>query len=252
MRISLELVPRTRATFLDEAVRVRASWPRIDTFNVPDGLRFELGSLAAAQALRRLPGLGFPHVVPHLRARDVDGAGAERLPDALATAEVDEVIVIAGDPRPDAPAGFSGHTPLELIRVLAVRAPHVTAYAALDPHRYAPDELARNLAEKRDAGAAGFFSQPLYDLHTLERCARLTGDVPVFWGLSPVVSVRSQRYWERVNQVRFPPEFEPTLSWSQRFGQRFMQEVAARGHRLYLMPIKVDVGTYLDGLSLAA
>jgi methylenetetrahydrofolate reductase (NADPH) len=169
----------------------------------------------------------------------------------LESTGVTEVIVIAGDARDraDPPDAFE---PVDLLRVLARHAPRLTTYAALDPHRLSEAALAQNVAAKREAGAKGFFSQPLYELRVLERCARLVEDVPVFWGLSPVTSVRTQRYWETVNLVRFPPDFEPTLGWSHAFGRRAMAEVAARGHHLYLMPIKVDVATYLDGLPLVA
>ena len=66
----------------------------------------------------------------------------------------------------------------------------------------------------------------------------------------PVTTLRTQRYWERVNGVRFPAGFEPTLGWSHTFGRRVMTEVGARGHHLYLMPITVDVTAYLDGFAL--
>ena len=164
----------------------------------------------------------------------------------LAARDIDEVIVVAGD-KADAANGFE---PTALIRVLATRARSLSVYAALDPHRYARRRaLARNVAQKREAGACGFFTQPLFDLHDIDRCAASLGDATTFWGLSPVVSDRSQRYWQQVNRVRFPSEFVPTLNWNQSFALRFLSEIADRGGNAYLMPIKVDIERYLAPLA---
>jgi methylenetetrahydrofolate reductase (NADPH) len=247
VRISIELVPRTAAQLLADAGRVVARYPRIATLNLPDAARFELDSIAAAA---RLHGV-VSHRIPHLRARAFTAASAESLIERLAAAQIREAIVVAGDEQ-NGTAAHAPFTPVELIRFLRTHAPWLATYAALDPHRLKGDALAANVDAKRAAGVTGFFSQPLYELEDLERCTPLMGALPVFWGLSPVTTLRTQRYWENVNGVRFPADFEPTLGWSHTFGRRVMTEVAARGHHLYLMPITVDVTTYLDGLALAA
>jgi hypothetical protein len=133
-----------------------------------------------------------------------------------------------------------------MIRFLTARAPALSVYAALDPHRYRDDAaLERNVAQKRAAGVRGFFTQPLFDLRDIDRCAAVLDDTTTFWGLSPVVSDRSQRYWQQVNRVQFPSEFVPTLHWNQSFALRFLSEIADRGGNAYLMPIKVDIERYL-------
>lgn len=247
VRISVELVPRNPTQLLAEARCLAARYLQIDTVNLPDATRCELDSLAAAALLHGVTS----HRIPHVRARDYSAGTAPALVERLHRAEVSEAIVIAGDARGE-PLIRGALTPVELIRFLRTHAPALRTYAALDPHRLTGAMLAANLDAKLAAGVTGFFSQPLYDLGDLDRCAPLVRDAPVFWGLSPVTSVRTQRYWERVNLVRFPTGFEPTLDWSHAFGQRAMREIAARGHHLYLMPIKVDVTSYLDGLPLAA
>jgi len=144
----------------------------------------------------------------------------------------------------------NGFEPTALIRHLATHAAWVSVYAALDPHRYRDDSaLMRNVAQKREAGACGFFTQPLFDLHDIDRCSEALGEATTFWGLSPVVSDRSQRYWQQVNSVRFPSEFVPTLNWNQSFALRFLSEIADRGGNAYLMPIKVDIERYLAPLA---
>ncbi len=78
----------------------------------------------------------------------------------------------------------------------------------------------------------------------------LLRDTTTFWGLSPVVSpIAASAIGKRVNGVRFPAEFVPTLHWNQSFALRFLSEIADRGDNAYLMPIKVDIESYLAPLA---
>ena len=242
MRTSLEIVPHSTAD-LDAAVAlIQARYPRIDTVNVPDRANCNLRSTDAVHHLRGR----IAHRIPHLRSCDFDETSVDGLLEVLIARDIDEVIVVAGD-KADTAHGFE---PTALIRALASHAPHLSVYAALDPHRYRDDAgLARNIAQKREAGARGFFTQPLFDLHDIDRCATSLGDATTFWGLSPVITDRSQRYWQQVNRVRFPSEFVPTLNWNQSFALRFLSEIADRGGNAYLMPIKVDIERYLEPLA---
>ncbi len=242
MRTSLEIVPRSAAELDGAIALITTRYPRIDTVNVPDVTNCQLHCLDAADHIRHR----IAHRIPHLRACDFDDSAAFELIGRLAASGIDEVIVVAGDRR-SAASPHDGMEPNALIRFLATHAPRLVVYAALDPHRYRHDaELEDNIEGKRAAGASGFFTQPLFDLRDLDRCASMLGDAPTFWGVSPVVSDRSQRYWQRINQVRFPPEFVPSLSWNQAFALRFLSEVAERGGNAYLMPIKVDIERYLE------
>ena len=242
MRTSLEIVPRAVAD-LDAAAELLATrYPRIDTVNIPDRPNSDVRSVDAVDHLRGR----VAHCIPHLRACDFEPQSAPRLLESLAAKRIDEVIVVAGDVEGAVRPGFE---PSALIAWLTAHSGDLAVYAALDPHRYRDDAaLARNIERKRAAGAAGFFTQPLFDLRDIDRCAPLLGDATTFWGLSPVVSDRSQRYWQRVNGVRFPDEFAPTLSWNHAFALRFLSEVADRGGNAYLMPIKVDIERYLEPL----
>jgi len=242
MRTSLEIVPRDLADLDNAADLIATRYPRIDTVNVPDRPNCDVRSVDAADHLRGR----IAHRIPHVRACDFDPPSARQLLASLAAKQIDEIIVVAGDVDGTDRPGFE---PSALIAFLTAHATDLAVYAALDPHRYRDDAaLARNIERKRMAGAAGFFTQPLFDLHDIDRCAPLLGDATTFWGLSPVVSDRSRRYWQRVNGVRFPAEFAPTLSWNHAFALRFLSEVADRGGNAYLMPIKVDIERYLEPL----
>ncbi len=242
MRTSLEIVPHSTAD-LDTAIAlIRARYPRIDTVNVPDRPNCDLRSTDAVHHIRGR----IAHRIPHLRSCDFDDGSVAALLEVLVAREIDEVIVVAGD-KAEAAKGFE---PTALIRALTSHAPRLSVYAALDPHRYSDDAaLALNIAQKREAGACGFFTQPLFDLRDIDRCSMSLGDATVFWGLSPVITDRSQRYWQHVNRVRFPSEFVPTLTWNQSFALRFLSEIADRGGNAYLMPIKVDIERYLAPLA---
>ena len=244
MRTSLEIVPRTGAE-LDAAITLIATrYPGIDTVNVPDRPNCALSSLDAANRIRGR----ILHRIPHLRACDFAEPAAIELIHRLTALGINEVIVIAGDRAADADRRV-GFEPTELIRFIAKHAPGVSVYAALDPHRYDhAAALANNIEQKLTAGAAGFFSQPLFDLNDLDRCRPLLQGATTFWGLSPVVSPRSQRYWQQVNGVRFPAGFVPTLKWNHAFALRLLSEIAQRGDNAYLMPIKVDIDSYLAPL----
>jgi methylenetetrahydrofolate reductase (NADPH) len=244
MRTSLEVVPRSAAALLAAVQLIRNRYPGIDTVNVPDLANCELRSTAAVALIEGR----IEHRIPHLRARDFDAASVASLLAELRQLALREVIVIAGDKRGAADPD-NGFEPTALIRRLAGDLPDLTIYAAIDPHRYRDDTaLALNIEQKLAAGAAGFFTQPLFALRDLERVAPLLHGAPVFWGLSPIASAATAGYWERVNNVEFPGDFEPTLKWSQSFALRFLSEVAARGDNAYLMPIKVAIEDYLAPL----
>ena len=74
------------------------------------------------------------------------------------------------------------------------------------------------------------------------------GVTDVYWGVSPVLSDRSQSYWERKNKVVFPKSFEPTLDWSIQFTREVLQFADERDASLYVMPIKTNLEAYLEGV----
>ena len=62
------------------------------------------------------------------------------------------------------------------------------------------------------------------------------------------MSAGSQSYWERKNQVIFPPSFEPTMSWSVDFARQVREWADKRDASFYLMPIRTDLKEYLHGV----
>lgn len=70
----------------------------------------------------------------------------------------------------------------------------------------------------------------------------------VFWGISPVIGPKSRAYWERVNHVVFPQDFEPSLEANIAFAREVLRFAVEQGDNAYLMPLRVDLAAYLGPL----
>jgi methylenetetrahydrofolate reductase (NADPH) len=260
MIISLEAVPRS-AESLGEAMETAVRGGRIGLINVPDLLRFPLRSWEACELLRRRASeLGYPasavELLPHIRAIDFDEALPFPHTGLFRRQGIGKALVIAGDPPPKkaggAVAGGLRRTyatgTAAFITKLKREMPELELYAAFDPYRSNIRYELDYLRAKEDAGAAGFMSQPFFDLRLLEIYAEYLEGKNVFWGITPVLSASSRAYWESRNRAVFPRSFRPDLAWNLDFGRRVLDFCRDGGVNLYLMPIKTDLAPYLDGL----
>jgi methylenetetrahydrofolate reductase (NADPH) len=159
---------------------------------------------------------------------------------------ITDLLVVAGDgcvaPCADALSG------LEYITLLTKARPELRVFAALDQYRQSMDAELRYCAEKLCAGASGFFTQPFFDVVEMERWEPELDEGRVWFGISPVLSERSREYWVTRNKVVFPVSFQPTLEWNRAFLRDALQFVRERKANAYVMPIKADLGEYLDGI----
>lgn len=240
-RLSVELIPRSSDALLDDVASVKALFPAADTLNVPDLMRFPLRSWDAASLVRPQ----FPRVIPHVRAIDIAPGGP--LPGANQPG-VEELLVVHGDPPADLSHRTYPNSTESIIRRYRKEAPHLRIYAAFDPYRRAPWRELEDIARKKDAGAEGFFTQPVFDLKLFDLCREWLRDETVFWGLSPVIGPRSRSYWETTNHVVFPKDFEPTLDANIRFAQTVLRCLSQEKGRAYLMPLRVKLDQYLPPL----
>ncbi|WP_158743855.1 methylenetetrahydrofolate reductase [Acidisphaera sp. L21] len=244
MRISVELIPRGEAEVLADAATVRAALPAANTFNIPDLMRFPLRSWDACALARSV----LPAAIPHIRAIDIPPGDEQALGDTVAAAGLTEVLVIKGDPPSDMSRHTYPNSSEAVIQRLKRHHPNLRVYAAFDPYRQGfRDELAE-VDRKRDAGADGFFTQPLFDLRLLTICAEMLRGTEVFWGIAPVLGERSKAYWETTNRVVFPPDFSPTLEWNREFARAAVGLISSLAANVYFMPIKVNLAKYFDGL----
>ena len=242
-RVSVELVPRSPEALLTDVQTVRDVLPQVSTLNVPDLMRFDLRSYDAASLITKQAPF---EVIPHIRAVDI--APGAPLPGADRP-ELTSILVVAGDPPP---AGSDWkiypNTSAQIIERYRREAPHLKVYAVFDPYRRAPYQELEDIARKRDAGACGFFTQPLFDIPMLEYCMDWLRDDTVFWGISPVLGDKSRRYWERVNHVVFPRDYDGTLEGNIAFARRMLDVIRRKNDNAYLMPLKVDLASYLGAL----
>ena len=243
-QVSIELVPRSRESLASDLALIARRFPSVRTTNIPDLLKFELRSWDACAQARGV----LERAIPHVRAMDFAIADAPRLVSILAERDLNEVLVVRGDPPQDMARPVHPTESADLIRALKMAAPQLEVYAAFDPYRRGLREELEGVQAKLDAGATALFSQPLFDLRFMQLCAdQLTG-VPTYWGLAPVVRAGSRRYWEVKNRAFFPSSFEPTLAWNREFAARCLAWADECDQALYFMPIRVSIEDYLQGI----
>lgn len=240
-RLSVELIPRSEEALAQDTDLVKALFPAADTLNIPDLMRFPLRSWDAAALT--MPQFG--PVIPHVRAIDI--APGAPLPGSTMPG-LKELLVVHGDPPADLAHQTYPNTTESIIRRYRREAPHLRIYAAFDPYRRAPWQELEDIARKKDAGAEGFFTQPVFDLKLFDLCRDWLRDELVFWGLSPVIGPRSRSYWETTNHVVFPKDFEPSLEANIRFAQAVLSQLAQEKGCAYLMPLRVRLDQYLPPL----
>lgn len=243
-RISVELVPRDEEALRAELTLLQQYKDRVDVVNIPDLLRFETRSWEGSAIAQEY----FPQSMPHIRAMDIDLSKELPMKEYLRAHNIREVLVIQGDPPQRMTHEVFPTESTDVIRKFREEMPEVRVYAGIDQYRSSMREEFYGIRRKVQAGAAGFFTQPFFDIRYLEMYMDMLTGLDVYWGVSPIMSAPSQSYWERKNNVVFPRAFEPTLEWSVDFARRVMERAADNDDSLYLMPIKTDLEAYLAGV----
>jgi methylenetetrahydrofolate reductase (NADPH) len=243
-KIVIELVPRDHESLQNELQQVREHFPDINTINIPDLLKFPLRSWDACIQAKEL----FPHTIPHLRAIDFDLSKPFPLVETFEKNGIDSVLVIAGDQPQDMSRRVFRTSSIELIRAIKGQMPSMKVYAGIDPYRSGIKNELDYVKRKLNAGAEGFFTQPFFDLRLMDIYHDLLAGLDIFWGISPIMSVRSKDYWDNLNNAIFPPDFEPTMEWNRRFARQAMEFSQRTDSSLYFMPIRINLAEYLDGI----
>ncbi|WP_297570544.1 methylenetetrahydrofolate reductase [uncultured Anaerovibrio sp.] len=243
-RISVELVPRNEDELREDLKITRDCVRGVDVINIPDLLRLDIRSWEGAAIAQEY----FSAVIPHIRAIDVDLTKPLSMRPELRRSGITEVLVIEGDPPQDMNHKFYPTVTTDVIQKFHQEMPEVKVYAGIDQYRGSMRQELYRIQRKLQAGAVGFFTQPFFDMRLMEMYADMLDGQNVYWGVSPVMSERSQSYWELKNNVVFPKDFKPTLDWSIEFSKRALEFVNKRGANLYLMPIKSNLKAYLQGV----
>jgi methylenetetrahydrofolate reductase (NADPH) len=242
MDVSLEIVPRSPLSVKEDFL-LCGTYPAINYVNIPDLTRFPLRSWEACGLLPESPAL-----IPHLRAGDFSPDGPFPLRDFFLEHKIKRALVIAGDPAGN-PAGEKKASPtIPFIRMLKAELPGLEIFAAFDPYRTNIRYELDYLAAKEEAGAAGFMSQPFFDVRLLEIYAEYLEGKQVFWGVAPVLTSGNRNYWESRNRAVFPRSFRADLFWNISFARQVVEFCKKNAFHLYLAPIKMDLKTYLSGV----
>jgi methylenetetrahydrofolate reductase (NADPH) len=244
MVVSIELVPRSRAAIVADLDVLNRDFPSVRMVNIPDLLRFDLRSWEACALASR----SVSRALPHVRAMDFPVKAAGRLAAVLGERGLREVLVVRGDSPQDLARPVHSTTSVELIRALNQVDPGLRLYAGFDPYRQGLRAEIESVHEKLDAGASGIFTQPFFDLGLLGVCADLLPRTEIFWGISPVLTPATRRYWEVKNRAVFPSGFEPTLAWSRTLASKCLEWAREIDASLYFMPIRLGLSEYLGGL----
>lgn len=240
-KLSVELVPRDEVSLRQEVEQLKSKFSNIDLINIPDLLRYDMRSWEAAKIVKEY---GY-RVMPHIRAIDINLDEELPMKNFLQANGINEVLVITGDPPQDMAHKIYPTVSTDVIRKFRDEMPNVIVYAGIDQYRSSMREEQYNIRRKIQAGAAGFFTQPFYDLRYLEIYAEILVGKDVYWGVSPVTSERSACYWESKNNVIFPRNFRPELDWNIEFARAVWKFAKANNDNLYFMPIRIDLEKYL-------
>lgn len=241
-RISVELVPRD--ALREELAVLKEGGFAIDLINIPDLLRFPTRSWEGAALAQQY----FPTAMPHIRAMDVDLERPLSMGEYLRQNQIKEVLIIEGDPPQDMTHTVYPTVTTDVIRKFREELPEIRVYAGIDQYRGSMQQEQYRIRRKLQAGAAGFFTQPFFDLRLLAMYADMLEGLEVYWGVSPVESERAKSYWELKNHVVFPKNFAATLAWSVDFAREVQVFAQSRGDSVYLMPIRTDLTAYLTGV----
>ncbi len=243
MRVSIELVPRSKEGLLAELKIIKAQLKNVDAINIPDLLRFDLRSVEACALVKDY----FSQSIPHLRAIDYDLNDPLPFTPILKKIGISEVVAITGDKPADLSKRIYPTSILSFIQKIKQESPDIKVYAALDPYRQNFVEELAYVEQKLAVGAEGLFTQPFFDLRLMEIYAELLAGVEVFWGVTTVTSKRSQRYWQTRNNAIFPKSFKLTLEWNRNLAKEAFDFCKCMGGNIYFMPIRTDV-LYLKGI----
>ncbi len=242
-RVSVELVPRDEVAIKEELELLKENFSGIDVINIPELLRYDIRSWEGAKIAQNY----YENTMPHIRAIDIDLDKPLPMTEFLLENKINEVLVITGDPPQDMSRKIYPTVSTDVIRKFRDELPHIKVYAGIDQYRSSMRQEEYNIRRKIQAGAAGFFTQPFFDLRYMEMYAEMLDGREVYWGVSPVMSERSVNYWETKNNVIFPKNFVPTLEWNIDFAQKTFDFVRKKNTNIYFMPIKTNLLPYLTG-----
>lgn len=244
MRISIEIVPRVKESFVSNVALIKSNFSTVDSINIPDLQRYDIRSWEASVYAQKY----YQNTIPHIRAIDINLKEHLAVADKINELGIKEILLVSGDSPQEITKKIYPTSSIDVIERFKKTLPHIKVYAAIDQYRDSFRKELDYINAKIDAGADGFFFQPFFDLRLLKIWAEKLNPSNIFFGISPVLSEQSINYWQIKNSVIFPADFCPTLKWNTDFGREAADFVRVCKGNLYIMPIKVNLLTYLKSL----
>lgn len=244
MDISFELVARDEQVVQEQLGFIQTHLPFVNIINVPDLLRFPLRSWEAGRLIPR----NRYRFIPHFRAVDFD-LRSSRIIDIIDEFDLQEMLLVTGDPPPNMSHRVYNTRVTDMIDRVKKERPELKVYAGFDPYRSSVRDEVKYMNEKFRVGADALFSQPFFDMRLLEIYGDLVEHGKVYWGISPVVTEKSQSYWETMNNVVFPASFQPDYDWNVDFSEQVITYCRQHDSNVYFMPIRIDLEKYFSRIS---
>ncbi len=238
------MVPRTAEATQEQIEFVKQHLPQINTINVPDLLRLPIRSWEGANFIDRQQ----HDFIPHFRAIDFNRP-EKRFQKLIHAYELDKVLIVSGDPPPDMSHRVYDTQVIDLIKDIRNDFPDIEIYCGFDPYRSSIKQEKEYIFKKFDAGCDYILSQPFFDIRLLEVYSDFLPAEKTFWGISPVVTEKSQAYWERMNHAVFPSDFDASYDWNINFTKQVIDHSAKTGSHIYFMPIRIDLERYFSPVS---
>jgi methylenetetrahydrofolate reductase (NADPH) len=243
--IALELVPRSLDGILTEAKESLNSYPFVTSINVPEIRRLPIKSFEPTELLlqNKVP------TTPHFRVIDRTEKDLIEKIAKLIESGLKQVLIIGGDPpKDDSQFTPSGLSTLSAVKAIKREFPNLKIYTGLDPYRSSFREELDYAYSKQEAGSDGFYTQPIFSIGLLEQWQEQLPDAEIWFGITPVLTEKSRRYWERVNKVVLPSNFRYDLEYNIRLARQLLVTITEMHQRGYLMPISNGALDYLQNI----
>lgn len=243
--IALELVPRTLDGILAEAKESLSTYPFVTSINIPEIRKLPIKSYEPTELLLQNKIAATPHF------RVIDRTEKELLEKIAKLVEsgLKQVLIIGGDPPKDDPHFTpSGLSTLTAVKTIKREFPSLKIYTGLDPYRSSFREELDYAYSKQEAGSDGFYTQPIFSIGLLEQWQEQLPDAEIWFGIAPIFTEKSRRYWERVNKVVLPSNFSYDMEYNVRLARQLLVTINEMHQRGYLMPISNGALNYLQSI----
>ena len=240
----LELVPNSIDEIIRDAETYLEQFPQLSGVNIPDILRIPVRSFEAVEVLLKRNIMAIPHI------RSMDNPIEESLViiEHLVSLGLTHVLIVSGDKPLDVNHKIYPVTPPELIKKIREKFPYLKVYGGLDPYRSDLEKELHYCNEKISSGANGTFTQPFFDAELAKKFGNSLGNTELFFGVSPVLTASSKKYWETKNNVVFNQNFETTLAYNCSISKSILDVAKSLNQHAYIMPIRAPIGDYLKGI----